>query len=96
MSVVAKADVSERRRSKRSPHVVEAFIASPTSPAERVAVTSVNVSRHGVAFVSPTPVPVGTFHQIDLRLGEQSMRCEVKISHCRQTDAGYDVGGAFC
>ncbi len=96
----AKKDCeSERRRSQRKPHVVEAWIASPTATdaSQREEVISVNLSRHGVAFERRNPLPVGTFHVIDIAMGEQRMRTEVRIMSCRPLENGrYEIGGEFC
>lgn len=89
----------DRRRSERRPLVVEAWLASPTAtdPLDRREVTSVNVSRHGVAFDHRTPMPVGTFHVIDLAMGEQRLLCEVRVMSCRRLDDGmYEIGAEFC
>ncbi|HSV13329.1 MAG TPA: PilZ domain-containing protein [Tepidisphaeraceae bacterium] len=89
----------DRRRSERRPLVVEAWVSSPTAvdPLDREEVTSVNVSRHGVAFDRRTPLPVGTFHIIDLSMGEQRMRCEARIMTCRKLDSGlFEIGAEFC
>lgn len=99
MSSAAKSasNSAERRRSTRKPHVVEAWIVSPTSrsDADRVAVQSVNVSRHGVAFSSQTPVAVGAFHRIDIRIDERTTQREILISYCRPVGSRFDVGGEF-
>jgi hypothetical protein len=90
---------AERRRTTRTPHVAEAWVCSPTatSPDERTEVQSLNLSRHGVGFELPTPLPEGTFYTIELGVGEQRLRSEVRIISCRRNDAGgYDVGAEFC
>ncbi|HMO27591.1 MAG TPA: PilZ domain-containing protein [Tepidisphaeraceae bacterium] len=95
----SNAAAEDRRRSDRRPHVVEAWICSPTSsdPEDRVEVLAVNVSRHGVGFESDTPIAPGTFHTMEIGIGEQTMRHEVRVSFCRKTEHGrYDVGAEFC
>jgi len=89
---------AERRRSQRTPHVVEAWICSPTAtdPKDRDEVRSVNVSRHGVAFEHRTDLPLGTFHVIDIALGEQRMHTEVRIMYCRSMGDGmFEIGAEF-
>jgi hypothetical protein len=92
-------DESDRRRTARAPHVAEAWVCSPTatSPDERTEVQALNLSRHGVGFELPTPLPEGTFYTIELGVGDQRLRSEVRIISCRRNDAGgYDVGAEFC
>jgi hypothetical protein len=89
----------DRRRSQRKEHVVEAWIVSPTAtkPSERVEVTSVNVSRHGVCFSLARAIPVGAFYLIEVLMGEQKITSEIRVIDCRKDPAGrYDVGAEFC
>jgi hypothetical protein len=89
----------DRRRSDRAPHVCEAWIASPTrtDPFDRLLVHALNLSKHGVGFDSPTPLATGTFHDIQIVIGEQTVRTEIRITHCRRLDDGhFEVGGEFC
>ncbi len=62
-----------RRRSERRPHVAEAWLSSPTATdaSDRLEVTSLNISRHGIAFDLDQPLPVGTFHIVELGVGEK-------------------------
>ena len=88
----------DRRRSERTPHIVEAWISSPTAtdPKDRDEVRSVNLSRHGIAFEHHTELPLGTFHAIDLALGEQRLRTEVRIMYCRSLgDGNFEIGAEF-
>jgi hypothetical protein len=69
-------NVSDRRRSERVPMVLEAWICSPTSSDpvnDRTEVTAVNLSRHGVGFVSSESVAVGTFFNIHIIMGTQQI-----------------------
>jgi hypothetical protein len=94
-SAAAEAD---RRRSQRTPHIVEAWISSPTAtdPKDREEVRSVNLSRHGVAFEYRTDLPLGTFHVIEVALGENQMRTEVRIMYCRNMgDGSFEIGAEF-
>jgi hypothetical protein len=89
---------AERRRSQRTPHIVEAWIASPTAtdPKDRDEVRSVNMSRHGIAFEHRIDLPLGTFHLIDIVLGEQRLRTEVRIMYCRSLgDGTFEIGAEF-
>ena len=88
----------DRRRSQRTPHIVEAWICSPTAtdPNDRDEVRSVNLSRHGIAFEYQSDLPLGTFHIIDIALGEQQMRTEVRIMYCRSLgDGTFEIGAEF-
>jgi hypothetical protein len=90
---------SERRRSERKPYVVEAFIVSPTatSETERKEVTSVNVSRHGIAFDFEMPLARKTYYKMEINVGEQRTITEVKIVSCRPIEDGmYQIGAEFC
>jgi hypothetical protein len=90
---------SERRRSKRMPQVVEAWLASPTAadPKDREEVMSVNLSRHGIAFEHHHELPIGTFHMIDVAIGTQQLRTEVRIRNCRKREQDrYEIGAEFC
>ena len=89
----------DRRRSERKQHVVEAWIISPTATrqSERVEVTSVNISRHGVCFSSARAIPPGSFYVIEVLMGEQKIVSEIRIVECRKDATGrFDVGAEFC
>jgi hypothetical protein len=89
----------DRRRSERKQHMVEAWIISPTATttAERVEVTSVNISRHGVCFSLARAIPEGAFYVIEVLMGEQKIVSEIRVVDCRKDTAGrYDVGAEFC
>jgi len=89
----------DRRRSERKPHVVEAWISSPTAvdPMDREEVKAVNLSRHGVGFDHAISLPLGTFHIIDIALGTQRLRTEVRIICCRKLGNGiFEIGAEFC
>ncbi len=95
---VSKKTGAERRRSPRKPHVIEAWIASPTATPdeERLEATSINLSRHGVAFCIKTQLPVGSYYVIEIGMGEQRMVSEVRTVSCRPGDDGmFEVGAAF-
>ena len=79
--------------------MVEAWIISPTATttAERVEVTSVNISRHGVCFSLARAIPEGAFYVIEVLMGEQKIVSEIRVVDCRKDTAGrYDVGAEFC
>lgn len=89
----------DRRRSERKPCVAASWIWSPTadSEAERSEVSAINLSRHGVAFVTDQPYPVGSFQMVQIALGSQTITSEVRIISCRPAeDGGYEIGAAFC
>jgi hypothetical protein len=90
---------AERRRSPRKPHVAEAWISSPTatSPEERIEVTSMNLSRHGIGFELARQVPEHTFYAIEIGMGEQRLVSEIRIVSCRKSDHGtWEIGAEFC
>jgi len=95
-----REDGEERRRSVRYPRVADAWIWSPTAddPVEqRLEVTAVNLSRHGVAFDLDRPIASGSFQMIEIALGEQRLVSEIRIVSCRKLDNGqFEVGAAFC
>ncbi len=65
-------------------------------PTDREEVRSVNLSRHGVAIEHRSDLPLGTFHVIDVALGEQRMRTEVRIMYCRSLgDGTFEIGAEF-
>ena len=89
----------DRRRSQRKPHVVEAWIISPTATrqSEKLEVTSVNISRHGVCFSLAREIPQASFYVIEVLMGEQKIVSEVRVISCRKDASGrYDVGAEFC
>ena len=91
-------DVEDRRRSLRRTEACDAFIASPTAtdPTERWEVRGVNLSRHGIAFRSPIALPPRAFFAIDFGLGSQRVRCEIRVTNCREAgDGTFEVGGEF-
>lgn len=86
----------DRRRSERRPHAVEAFLSSPTG-GDRIEVSSIDLSRHGVGLRLPIPIASGTFKALELGLGSQRMVTEVRILSCRQDkDGSFRVHAAFC
>lgn len=88
----------ERRRSNRKPYVAEAWLSSPTAtdPADRVEVTSLNVSKHGIAFDLPVAIPTGVFYVLRLGMGPQKLVTEVRVVSCRPGDESFHVGAEFC
>jgi hypothetical protein len=97
-SPISKED--ERRRTKRRPHVCEAWIRSPTDSDEsRTEVISLDLSRHGVGFESNRPLPQGCFFWIELGFGDQVIAQEIRISSCVEIEeipGRYRVGAEFC
>jgi hypothetical protein len=90
---------SERRRSPRIPHVIEAWINSPTATDgdERREVTCMNLSRHGAAFLFHQPLPTSAFYVLEIGLGDQQMISEVRIISCKAMETGqYEIGAEFC
>lgn len=90
---------SDRRRDDRTPKICDAWIYSPTAtrPEDRKQVTGVNLSKHGVAFNSQSPVPIDSFHKIELQLEGRTIISEIRIIHCEPSDFNhFNVGGEFC
>ena len=95
----ASATKADRRRSPRTPHVAEAWISSPTatSAEERIEVTSMNLSRHGVGFALARAIAENTFYVMEIGMGEQRLVSEIRIISCRKSDHGtWEVGAEFC
>jgi len=94
-----KPSEDDRRRSTRVPHVAEAWVCSPTDfdQEDKIEVRAVNLSRHGLAFDLDTDMATGSFKTIEIGIGDQRVRSEIRIISCRQTDEGhYEVGAEFC
>jgi hypothetical protein len=94
-----KPDESDRRRSGRVVHVVDAWISSPTDfkHANAIEARSLNVSRHGVGFTTDRELPTGSFWIIEIAMGEQQMASEMRIISCHKLDAGkWEIGAEFC
>ena len=107
MTVAMSADLSSgakpkvdrnRRRSERTSHTGEAWISSPTAtdPADRVEVTTLDVSRHGVAFELQAPIPTGAYYILRFNLGSQKIHSEIRILSCRPGDESFRIGAEFC
>ena len=89
----------DRRRSARTPHIVQAWVFSPTATRddERREVQALNLSRHGVGFEVPSPMPIDSFFIVEIGVGEQRLRSEVRIISCKRNGAGaFEVGAEFC
>lgn len=87
----------DRRRSARRPHIAGAWICSPTAvnpELDRIEVTSLNLSRHGVAFELPCTLPEGAFFTIEIGVGDQRLCSEVKIVSIRRIEKGHFAIGA--
>jgi len=95
-SAIATNKADERRRSDRRPHIVEAFLSSPTG-GNRLQVTSIDLSKHGIALDVNRPIATGTFQVLELGIGPQKMVTEVRILSCRQESNGcFCVHATFC
>jgi hypothetical protein len=90
----------DQRRSARTPHVMDAWICSPTAVdpiEEREEVRSVNISRHGIGFMANSALATGAFWIIEIGIGDQRLVSEIRIVNCRRIDDGsYEVGAEFC
>lgn len=94
-----KPSEDDRRRSTRVPHVAEAWVCSPTDfeLEHKTEVRAVNLSRHGLAFDVDSPMATGSFKVIEIGIGDQTVRSEIRIISCRQTnERHYEVGAEFC
>jgi hypothetical protein len=100
-SVARELRRGERRRSERQPHVVQAHICCSADAAlgsPRREVTSVNVSRHGIAFDFDQPLPRETRYTIEIDLyGQQRLVASIRIVSCLPIEDGmYQIGAEFC
>jgi hypothetical protein len=86
------------RRSQRMPQSCDAWLSSPTAtdPADRVEVTVLNLSRHGVAFELQSRIPTGAFYVLRFDLGTQKIDREIRIHSCRPGDESFRIGAEFC
>jgi hypothetical protein len=93
----AFAKQGERRRAARSHHATQAWISSPTATdaSDRIAVGSVNLSRHGVAFHSTLPLAIGAYFRLQMTTGTGTSTTEVRIIHCKNCNDGFDIGSEF-
>ena len=88
----------ERRRTPRVPHVVEAWLWSPTAKDQkgRMEAVAINLSRNGVGFCVKRQLPTGAYYVIQIGLGNQQLLSEVRILTCRPIPEGqYEVGAEF-
>lgn len=87
----------ERRRSMRQEREVVAFV-STADGTTRVAVTDVNLSRHGVGFTSFHAFAEGLFCLIEIGFGDQRLISEIQIVSCRAGARGVAnrIGAEFC
>lgn len=89
---------SDRRRSPREPHVIEAWISSPTAThqSDRIEVTALDLSRHGVAFDTAVALPIHTYYIIEIGFGDQKLRCEIRTITCRPIgQKSFHIGAEF-
>jgi hypothetical protein len=92
-----EAGGAERRRSLRQPYVIEAYIGTPSDGESRNEVVTLNLSRQGVGFQLPRPLTVGTYHVLEIGLGEQKLVTRVQIKRCQAIPGGFwEVGAEFC
>ena len=92
---------NDRRRSVRRPYVIQSWLAPAGDgrPGSRVAISSLDLSEHGVAFGTWQPLAAGSVHVIEIGLGEQRLVSEVRVVFCRPFPAlngVYQVGAEFC
>jgi PilZ domain len=87
----------ERRRSNRTAHTCEAWLSSPTAtdPSDRVEVTTLNFSRHGVCFEIPVKVPTGAYYILRFGIDSQKINSEIRILSCRPGDESFKIGAEF-
>jgi hypothetical protein len=88
----------ERRRSPRKALVMESWIWSPTAREGeiRIAVKSIDLSTHGVAFDCEKQLPTHAFFKIEIAVGEQKLVCEVRTISVREKSQGvWHVGAEF-
>jgi hypothetical protein len=100
-NAASKIESGNRRRSERHPCVIEAWL-NPTGNASADAgfeVTSIDLSRHGIGLHVPKALVVGDYFIVEIGLGNQQLKSEIRIVACRPLDErpGYfQVGAEFC
>ncbi len=91
---------AKKRRTVRAPHVMDAWICSPTAVQpmeERREVRSINISRHGIGFSADCELATGAFWIVEVGFGEQRLLSEIRIVNCRKAESGrFEVGAEFC
>jgi hypothetical protein len=87
----------ERRRSSRRQLQMKAFLSSPTG-GRRIAVESVDLSKHGIGLRLAQPIASGTYHVLELDLGDQKLVNEVLVLSCAAEGAEgtYHIHARFC
>lgn len=94
-----RPSTNERRRSSRKPYPCEAWIGSPTAKckSDKIAVSAINLSKHGFAFETPVELPTNVFYQLQLGTGRQRLKFEIRVIACRRLPGGsYAIGAEFC
>jgi hypothetical protein len=96
-STIAR-DQAERRRSPRKPHMIEAWISSPTRTrdTDRLEATAIDLSKHGVAFDTTVAIPIHTYYVIEIGFGDQRLCCEIRTVTCRPAGPKlFHIGAEF-
>ena len=89
---------TERRRSKREPHDVDAIVQPAdgnTDLEEKVSIRDLSLG--GVGMIAKHPYRLGTVWRITLGNGPLFLNAKVRIVSCRvRADKRFDVGCEFC
>jgi PilZ domain-containing protein len=100
-SARARRPDTDRRRSPRVPSVIEAWLLPVGSEDrdQRLEIASMDLSRHGVGFCVYRELPLGTFHVVEIALGDQRLVADVRIVFCRPFEGEpglFQIGAEFC
>jgi hypothetical protein len=101
LPVRARRTGADRRRSPRLPSVIEAWLCPVGSddPQRRLEIASMDLSRHGVGFCVYRELPLGSFHVVEIALGDQRLVSEVRVVFCRPFEGEpglFQIGAEFC
>jgi hypothetical protein len=88
---------AERRRSKREPYIMDAWLIPAGQPEARIQVVTLDLSRHGVRLQVSKPLLAESCHALELKANGQRVTMDVVICRCLPMEDGFwDVGAEFC
>jgi hypothetical protein len=97
-TLAPKKSIEERRSNARTPRTAVGRLFSPTSSdsGERIEISTIDFSRHGVAFLSRRAIPVRAFYIIEIEEGAEKITREIKTMRCKKlADDSYVIGARF-
>jgi hypothetical protein len=93
----AKAPGAERRRSRREPYIIDAWLAPVGRPESRTEVVTLNISRHGVGLKLAEPLAMESAYELELMPNGKRMTMKIVICRCQPMEGGFwNVGAEFC